>query len=145
MPQEGTIVSEPMQKPNRKDANIRRANRVIQQRTLILMVVMGIVMFVILFFKLYSLQISRHDELQKKAISQQTRSNVVTASRGTIYDRNGNILAISSTAETIFIDPNAIDKAVNDDKAPVSWTKDTLAAALAQILDLNQEDRKSVV
>lgn len=132
-------MSDSMQKPNRKDANIRRANRVIQQRTLILMVVMGIVMFVILFFKLYSLQITRHEELQKKAVSQQTRSNVVTASRGTIYDRNGNILAISSTAETIFIDPNAIEKAIKDTKNPVTWTKDTLAAGLAQIMDLNQE------
>ena len=70
------------QNPNRKDESIRRANRVIQTRTFVLMLIMGIGMFIVLFFKLYSLQIIRHEELQSKAVSQQTRSSVVNADRG---------------------------------------------------------------
>lgn len=66
------------QNPNRKDESIRRANRVIQTRTFVLMLIMGIGMFFLLFFKLYNLQITRHEELQAKAVSQQTRSSVVT-------------------------------------------------------------------
>ena len=127
------------QNPNRKDESIRRANRVIQTRTFVLMLIMGIGMFIVLFFKLYSLQITRHEELQSKAVSQQTRSSVVNADRGTIYDASGNILAISSTAETIFLSPKEINDALNDEKNPVTWTKETLADALADILDVSEE------
>ena len=127
------------QNPNRKDESIRRANRVIQTRTFVLMLILGIGMFIVLFFKLYSLQITRHEELQSKAVSQQTRSSVVNADRGTIYDASGNILAISSTAETIFLSPKEINDALNDEKNPVTWTKETLAGALADILDVSEE------
>ena len=127
------------QNPTRKDESIRRANRIIQSRTFVLMLIMGIGMFIVLFFKLYSLQITRHEELQAKAVSQQTRSSVVTANRGTIYDASGNILAISSTAETIFLSPKEINDALNDEKNPVAWTKEILAGALAKILDISEE------
>ena len=130
---------------NRKSENSRRANRVIQLRTFVLMLVLGVGAFVLLFGKLYQLQIKRHEELQKLAVSQQTRSTVVSASRGTIYDRNGNILAISATAETVFLSPLEIQETLKaseeatkaEDK--VSWTKDSLAADLAEILEVNEE------
>ena len=127
--------AENVSNPNRKDENIRRANRVIQTRSFVLMLLMGVGMFVLLFFQLFDLQIVRHEELQSKAVNQQTRRTVVTASRGTIYDRTGNIMAISASAETIILSPLEIDRAVNDKDAPVSWTKDTLAAGLAELLD----------
>ena len=123
-----------MSDPKRKDENIRRANRVIQTRSFVLMLIMGVAMFVLLFFQLFDLQIIRHEELQSKAVNQQTRRTVVTASRGTIYDRSGNIMAISASAETIILSPLEIDRAVNDTENPVSWTKDSLAAGLAEIL-----------
>lgn len=72
------------QNPNRKSESIRRANRIIQTRSFVLMILMGVVMFVLLFFRLFDLQITRHEELQSKAVNQQTRRTVVTASRGTI-------------------------------------------------------------
>ena len=93
------------QNSNRKNENVRRANRIIQTRSFVLMILMGVVMFVLLFFRLFDLQITRHEELQGKAVNQQTRRTVVTANRGTIYDAGGNILAISSSAETIILSP----------------------------------------
>ena len=129
----GTIVAE-SQNSNRKNENVRRANRIIQTRSFVLMILMGVVMFVLLFFRLFDLQITRHEELQGKAVNQQTRRTVVTANRGTIYDAGGNILAISSSAETIILSPLEIDNAVNDTEDPVSWTKESLAAGLAEIL-----------
>ena len=119
---------------NRKNESVRRANRIIQTRSFVLMILMGVVMFVLLFFRLFDLQITRHEELQGKAVNQQTRRTVVTANRGTIYDAGGNILAISSSAETIILSPLEIDNAVNDTEDPVSWTKESLAAGLAEIL-----------
>lgn len=122
------------QNPNRKSESIRRANRIIQTRSFVLMILMGVVMFVLLFFRLFDLQITRHEELQSKAVNQQTRRTVVTASRGTIYDTAGNILAISSSAETIILSPLEINNALNDTEDSVTWTKDSLAAGLAEIL-----------
>ena len=129
----GTIVAE-NRNSNRKNENVRRANRIIQTRSFVLMILMGVVMFVLLFFRLFDLQITRHEELQGKAVNQQTRRTVVTANRGTIYDAGGNILAISSSAETIILSPLEIDNAVSDTENPVSWTKESLAAGLAEIL-----------
>jgi stage V sporulation protein D (sporulation-specific penicillin-binding protein) len=86
----------------------RRANQIIRSRTVLIMIFFGVVTFLALFFKLYDLQIRQHEELQEKAVAQQTRATVVTASRGTIYDRNGTPLAISATAETVFVSPAEI-------------------------------------
>lgn len=94
--------------PRRKSDSARRANQTIRNRTVLIMLLLGVVTFVALFWKLYDLQIRQHDSLQAKALDQQTRSAVVEASRGTIYDRNYNTLAISATAETVFISPKEI-------------------------------------
>lgn len=73
----------------RKSDAARRANQVVRSRTVLMMAILGIATFVVLFWKLYDLQVRQHDDLQEKAVAQQTRSTVVTASRGTIYDCNG--------------------------------------------------------
>ncbi|MEG1593655.1 MAG: stage V sporulation protein D, partial [Oscillibacter sp.] len=80
--------------PRRKSDSARRANQIIRSRTVLMMALLGVVTFMLLFIKLYDLQINQHEELQTKAVKQQTRSTVVTASRGTIYDRSGSVLAI---------------------------------------------------
>ena len=111
----------------RKSEAARRANQVIRSRTLLMMVLLGIVTFLLLFWKLYDLQINQHDELQEKAVAQQTRSTVVTASRGTIYDRNGLPLAISATAETVCVSPKDIVEYVEEQRE-----KQEAAAAKAE-------------
>ena len=94
--------------PQRKSNAARRANQVIRRRTMLMMILLGVCTFVVLFLKLYDLQINQYEAMQEKAVSQQTRKAVVTASRGTIYDSNGLAMAISATAETIFISPKEI-------------------------------------
>lgn len=94
--------------PKRQSDAARRARLTIQRRTLYLLIIFGVVSFMALFAKAYDLTINQHEMLQEKASSQQTQSTTISASRGTIYDREGNILAISATADTIFLDPNAI-------------------------------------
>ena len=71
------------------------------RRIVILAGIFGVLTFVILFCKLWQLQVTQHDWLENKAITQQTREVTSTAHRGTIYDANGDILAIS--AALIFI------------------------------------------
>ena len=101
---------------HRKSDAARRANQVIRRRTVLMMALLGVFTFVLLFWKLYDIQIRQHDELQEKAVDQQTRSTVVTASRGTIYDRNHHTLAISATAEQICMSPKDIAAFVQKQK-----------------------------
>ena len=51
----------------------RRANRTILIRSLFLMAVFGLMVFIPLFFKLWQIQISQHDYYQELAVRQQTR------------------------------------------------------------------------
>lgn len=82
-----------------------RANRTILIRTVILLSLFGVLIFAPLFWKLFQIQILRHDEYQSKAINQQTMDAAVAANRGTITDANGNVLAMSATVYDVIISP----------------------------------------
>jgi len=84
----------------------RKANRVILIRTVALLLVFGVVLFIPLFGKLYAIQIKDYKFYQEKAIGQQTRDNPVSANRGEIRDDNGKVLAVSATVYDIIISPN---------------------------------------
>lgn len=120
------------QPQKRRPESARRANRIIQTRTLLLLGVFGVLTFVLLFAKLYHWQITEHDELQSVAVRQQTLRTTVEASRGTIYDRNGTILAMSASAEDIFLSPKEI---VENDQ-----DQNLIANGLAEILNLDAAD-----
>lgn len=120
------------QPQKRRPESARRANRIIQTRTLLLLGVFGVLTFVLLFAKLYHWQITEHDELQSVAVRQQTLRTTVEASRGTIYDRNGTILAMSASAEDIFLSPKEI---VENDQ-----DQNLIANGLAEILNLDVAD-----
>lgn len=86
------------------------ANQTILKRTLFLMLMCGVVAFIPLFVRLYNLQIVQHDELQAKALNQQTWDQAVTANRGTIYDSKGTPLAMSAEAYYIQLSPKEIQE-----------------------------------
>ena len=112
----------------------QRANRTILRRTLVLMIVCGIVVFIPLIATLYHLMITEHDYYEERAIKNQTRSTNLSASRGVIYDANMNVLASSSTVETVFIDPNEIAEQMK--KPENSNLLDQIARGLGEILDV---------
>ncbi|MEY8386461.1 penicillin-binding transpeptidase domain-containing protein [Oscillospiraceae bacterium 38-13] len=142
---------------HRKSESARRANQVIRKRTLLLMMLLGVVTFGMLFWKLYDLQINQYEEMQARAVHQQTREHAVTASRGTIYDKNHNILASSTTAETICINPLQIDQFVKKQEETQKAAEERarekgetytpqpildqsyIARGLARILEMDQE------
>jgi len=133
----------------------RRANRTILLRTLVLMLVFGLALFLPLFWKLYSIQIVKHDEYQQKAFEQQTMDNAVSANRGKIVDANGNVLAMSATVYDVILSPNDFrklqdswDEKFTDDSGRALTEKkgyyprpdaDQVAAALAEILAADAE------
>ena len=133
--------------PKRKEENARRASQTIQRRTVWVMLVFGVACFAVLFCKLYSLQITQHESLEERAVDQQTLSTTISASRGTIYDRNGVTLASSASTDTIFVSPLEIaDQSKKEDektgdKATIlkNQYEEYVARGLARILGIEEE------
>ncbi len=123
---ERPVIKHPKRKQPVSDSSVRRA-------ILIALGIMGILAFGVLTGRLVKLMIIDHDYYEAKAIRNQTRSTSVTASRGTIYDRNMNVLAASESVENIFLDPLELDE--NSEKVSL----DTVANGLAELLDLDAD------
>ena len=144
-------------RPRRKSDAARRANQVIRGRTMLIMLLLGVASFTVLFWKLYDLQINRHDELKAEAVGQQTDSMVISASRGTIYDKHGEIMAISYSTETVLLDPGGVQDFVESQEqkiqdaaeeaaekgapytAPEVLDQAYIARGLSRILDVEEE------
>lgn len=117
-------------------------------RTVVLMVVFGALAFVPLAVQLWDLQINQHEELQRKAVDQQTRDLAVSADRGRIYDAEGNILSISATVQNLVLSPKDLNAAIeaNDKKiaegktANPSLNKPFIAQGLANLTGLDAND-----
>jgi stage V sporulation protein D (sporulation-specific penicillin-binding protein) len=103
----------------------------VHNRTFWLIVICGVAAFCALGARLFDLQVVQHDELEAKAIGQQTRDAVIKASRGTIYDANGKVLAISATTETVYIDPYM--RTLRDENA------EEIATQLSALLGVDRE------
>lgn len=76
--------------------------------------------------KLFYIQIVKHDIYAELAEQQQTRLVEIPAHRGTIYDRNGHVLAISVPVETVIVNPAQLPNV------------EIAAAILSEILKLDQ-------
>ncbi len=77
----------------------------------------------------------RGNEFKKKAYAQQTKSQIISSNRGTIYDKNGEILAVSVSVDTISINPDKIkyENGKNVDK-------ELLAKGFSEIFGLDYEE-----
>lgn len=126
----------------------KKANRTILVRTIALMLVFGVLLFVPLFMQLYAIQIRDYKFYQEKAIGQQTRDNAVSANRGEIADCNGKVLAVSATVYDIIISPNdfkAVQERWDDLQEKGKTPKyarpdaDVVAVKLGAILDKEPE------
>jgi cell division protein FtsI (penicillin-binding protein 3) len=65
--------------------------------------------FSTLVARAYSLQIMRHSELIAKAESQRVKSIALTPKRGFIYDKNGEMLAVSIGVDSVYGNPREIE------------------------------------
>lgn len=59
--------------------------------------------------RLLYLQVLEHDDMQARADRQHNRLITAPAKRGEILDRNGNVLAYSVDADTVFADPTEVE------------------------------------
>jgi len=100
------------------------------------MVVIVVICMAALVLRLVYWQIIRGDELSERAKSQQTGSNIITAARGNIYDRNGKALAESTSVDTLICNPNDVRENKN---------ADFIAEKLSAILDMKRDTLVSLL
>ena len=81
-----------------------------QKRIYLIFGVFAIILFLIIV-KLFTIQVIDADANRKAAIETRTISYNVSPRRGTIYDRNGNVLAYSKDARTVYANPSEIENA----------------------------------
>ena len=85
----------------------------------------------IVFFRLFYLQVIVAGEYSEQAEEARLVSIDVDARRGTIYDRNGTVLAISVDATTVYCNPSE----VNDAGRAAQLISETLGGQIADYLD----------
>ena len=97
-----------------------------QRRILFTALILGVLAFVPIGVQLYRLMVHDYNYYARLALKNQTRTTQVTANRGTIYDRNMNILAASRSVENIYLAPNELKQSKAD--------LEMVSAELARIL-----------
>lgn len=71
--------------------------------TLVLLALFGLVLL-----RVGRLTTVQSEELTQRGVNQWTKAGTVTARRGKIVDRNGNVLVVSATAYSVCADPRAV-------------------------------------
>ena len=107
------------------------ANQRLRQRTVWLLIIILVLGFGAVITRLAYLQLIAGEDLQQKAVQQQLSDTTINAKRGTIYDRNGKILAQSASVWQVVLSPANF----KTDEQRVY-----VATRLSEILDLEQED-----
>ena len=102
-----------------------------QRRIRIIALLLGLMAFLPIGIRLWDLMVVNYERYAALALRNQTRSTAVAANRGTIYDRNMNILACSQSVDTIYLDPHELKQS----KADMTLVSETLA----EILDLDAQ------
>lgn len=116
---------------NSKKHTAKGPNQKLRQRTAILIMLILIVGFGAAVLRLSFLTLVQGSELQEKAVDQQLADTTISAKRGSIYDKNGKVLAESASVWQVVL-------------APINFKTDeqrqACAKGLAEILDLEYED-----
>ena len=87
-----------------------------------------ILLIIFMFFRILYIQVFSYDKLNNLATSLWQRNLPITADRGRILDRNGNVLATNITTTTLYVVPNQV------------IDKEDTAKKLATILNSSYED-----
>lgn len=99
---------------DRKDYNRLRLDSGQHRRIILVGLVLGVLAFIPVGIRLYSLMVNSYEYYAGKALKNQTRTTYVTADRGTIYDCNMNMLAVSVSVENVYLDPHELKQSKAD-------------------------------
>lgn len=108
------------------------------QKRIFYMLIGTVVVLIALCIRVGWLQFVDGAELQKLAAEQQTRDRLITSNRGSIMDRNGKLLAVSASAESVSVSPAELRTCLEDEKQKTSYEK--IAEELSKCLDMEYDD-----
>jgi len=97
-----------------KEKQNKKPSRALIVRTLFLLAVCGVAAFVLLAMKLYEVQVASNGSYEASALSAQLRHSTIPAARGSIFDVNGKILAMSASVENVCISPFDLERDEQD-------------------------------
>ena len=120
-----------MGKQRKKQYDRLRLNTGQHRRITVTALVLGLLAFVPVLWRLYDLMVRDYDYYASLALRNQTRTTFVSANRGEILDRNMNILAASVTVENVYLDPHELKQSKADIPA--------ISAFLGEILEKEPE------
>lgn len=92
-------------------------------------------LLVLLVVRLAYLQIISGPSLSKEASSQQTSTRTIDPSRGTIYDSNGKVLAISAEVDTVSVNPSKLKDSKGNEV-----NKDFVANSFSNIFGIDSSE-----
>ena len=84
------------------------------RRVMLTALMLGIAAFFPLLGRLLTLMVGQYEQYQTLALRNQSRSTSVTADRGTIYDRNLGVLAVSENRENVYLNPHELKQSKAD-------------------------------
>ncbi len=104
-----------------------RPTRVMRRRLNIWLMVPVTALLVYIVISIFNVSVRDGKKWQSLANSQQLKSTSVSASRGTIYDRNGTVLAQSATVYTVYVDPKMLEEQLKQKDERIKELKDLVA------------------
>lgn len=91
--------------------------------------------FLAVIAKLSYIIFVKGNDYKKAAYAQQTKSQIISSNRGTIYDANGKVLAVSVSVDTISINPDKVKYESGKRVEP-----EILANKFSELFGLNYEE-----
>lgn len=101
-----------------------------------------LIIFLLLIIRLIWLQFVQGSDLKEQAYNQQTTDQIISTSRGTIYDSTGKTLAISTPTDTVTINPKKI---VGSNDEETKAKKEKVAKAFSEIFELDYNETSEKV
>ena len=96
-----------------------------------------LIIFLLLIIRLIWLQFVQGSDLKEQAYNQQTTDQIISTSRGTIYDSTGETLAISTPTDTVTINPKKI---VGSNDEETKAKREKVAKAFSEIFELDYNE-----
>ena len=96
-----------------------------------------LIIFLLLIIRLIWLQFVQGSDLKEQAYNQQTTDQIISTSRGTIYDSTGKTLAINTPTDTVTINPKKI---VGSNDEETKAKKEKVAKAFSEIFELDYNE-----
>ncbi len=116
---------------------VAKPGKQMSTRIFIVMLVLIIAMAGVSGYRLINIMIVNGERFQSDASEQQLYDSLISAPRGDIYDRNMQQLATSSSAWTVYITPNGINKL--EDNTEKEMVRKTIAENLSTILEVDYD------